>query len=352
MVARKRSGLSVPVIVVALLLVIGAFSGEPSASSARDQAAAPATEQVQAAPASPESPDPQTPAASTPSEAPAASETPASPGTPDAPAQQAQAFDYAQVPPYPGSPYVEIDGNVPALSAEDAVGAPAESYAPLDALGRCGAAFAIVSLDTMPTEERGSIGMIRPSGWHTVRYDDLVDGRYLYNRCHLLGFQLTAENANERNLITGTRYMNVEGMLPFENQVASYVERTGNRVLMRSTPVFVGDELVARGVHLEALSIDDGGADVSFNVFCYNVQPGIEIDYATGDSRAQQQTQPASPEAPAPQVTYILNTNSRKFHYPDCHSVDQMAEHNKREVTDTRDNLIAQGYEPCGNCNP
>ncbi|HJG30270.1 MAG TPA: DNA/RNA non-specific endonuclease [Collinsella ihuae] len=352
MVARKRSGLSVPVIVVALLLVIGAFSGEPSASSARDQAAAPATEQVQAAPASPESPDPQTPAASTPSEAPAASETPASPGTPDAPAQQAQAFDYAQVPPYTGSPYTEIDGNVPALSTEDAVGAPAESYAPLDALGRCGAAFAIVSLDTMPTEERGSIGMIRPSGWHTVRYDDLVDGRYLYNRCHLLGFQLTAENANERNLITGTRYMNVEGMLPFENQVASYVERTGNRVLMRSTPVFVGDELVARGVHLEALSIDDGGAGVSFNVFCYNVQPGIEIDYATGDSRAQQQTQPASPEAPAPQVTYILNTNSRKFHYPDCHSVDQMAEHNKREVTDTRDSLIAQGYEPCGNCNP
>ena len=136
----------------------------------------------------------------------------------------------------------------------------------------------------MPTEERGSIGMIRPSGWHTVRYDDLVDGRYLYNRCHLLGFQLTAENANERNLITGTRYMNVEGMLPFENQVASYVERTGNRVLMRSTPVFVGDELVARGVHLEALSIDDGGAGVSFNVFCYNVQPGIVIDYATGES--------------------------------------------------------------------
>ena len=130
------------------------------------------------------------------------------------------------------------------------------------------------------------------------------------------------------------------------------MERTGNRVLMRSTPVFMGDELVARGVHLEALSIDDGGAGVSFNVFCYNVQPGIEIDYATGDSRAQQQAQPASPEAPAPQVTYILNMNSRKFHYPDCHSVDQMAKHNKREVTDTRDDLIAQGYEPCGNCNP
>ena len=284
MVARKRSGLSVPVIVVALLLVIGAFSGEPSASSARDQAATPATEQVQAAPASPERPDPQTPAASTSPEAPAASETPVSPGTPDAPAQQAQAFDYAQVPPYAGSPYAEIDGNVPALSAEDAVGAPAESYAPLDALGRCGAAFAIVSLDTMPTEERGSIGMIRPSGWHTVRYDDLVDGRYLYNRCHLLGFQLTAENANERNLITGTRFMNADLMLPFEEEVARYIDDTGSHVLYRVTPIFEGTELVARAVEMEAVSLEDDGAGVSFNVVCRNIQPGIGIDYATGDS--------------------------------------------------------------------
>ncbi|HJA29813.1 MAG TPA: DNA/RNA non-specific endonuclease [Candidatus Olsenella pullicola] len=276
-------------------------------------------------------------------------------------------FDPSQVPVYSGSPYVVLADDAPDLGAADAPEA-LESYSTLDSLGRCGAAIALVGPETMPTEERGSIGMIKPSGWHTVRYDDLIDGRYLYNRCHLIGYQLTGENANERNLITGTRYLNVEGMLPFENEVADYVERTGNHVLYRATPVFVGNDLVARGVHLEALSVEDDGAGVKFNVFCYNVQPGIEIDYATGESErveeapsAEQETseEPAAPEAPvvvppeaSPGTTYILNLNTRKFHYPECSSVDQMSEKNKLEFTGARDEVIAQGYDPCKRCNP
>lgn len=160
-----------------------------------------------------------------------------------------------------------------------------EEYSDLDSLGRCGQAYALIGTETMPDEDRGSIGQIKPSGWHTVRYDDLIDGKYLYNRCHLIGFQLAGENANEKNLITGTRYMNVDGMLPFENQVADYVETTGNHVLYRVTPVFEGDELVARGVQMEALSVEDDGQGVAFNVFVYNVQPGVDIDYQTGESQ-------------------------------------------------------------------
>lgn len=195
-------------------------------------------------------------------------------------------FDY-----YSGSPYAVINDNAPNLDAADAEAllaqasspAEAEKFSPLDNLGRCGAAMAVVSPDTQPAEPRGSIGMIKPSGWHTIRYDDLVDGRYLYNRCHLIGYQLTGEGANELNLITGTRYMNTQGMLPFENWIDNCVD-AGGRVLLRVEPVFADDELVARGVHMEALSLDDDGASVSFNVFCYNVQPGVGIDYATGDS--------------------------------------------------------------------
>lgn len=267
------------------------------------------------------------------------------------------AFDLAQVPDYSGSPYAIVADDVPALREADAANV-AESYAPLDSLGRCGVAIAVVSPATMPTEERGSIGMVKPSGWHTVRYDDLVDGKYLYNRCHLLGYQLTGENANVQNLITGTRYLNTEGMLPFENEIADYVERTGGSILMRVTPVFVGDELVARGVHMEALSLGDAGAGVRFNVFCYNVQPGIGIDYATGDSwRAEQvaDTADASNETGASDADvrdYVLNTSSKKFHLPSCSSVGQIAQHNKQEFTGTRDELIAQGYEPCERCNP
>lgn len=264
-------------------------------------------------------------------------------------------LDAGRVPEYTGAPFSEIGDGAPSFS-EDDLAAPAEAYAPLDPLGRCGAAMAVVSRETMPTEGRGSIGTVRPSGWHTVRYDDLIADRYLYNRCHLIGYQLTGEGANERNLITGTRYMNVEGMLPFENQIADYVERTGNRVLCRVTPIFVGDELVARGVQMEAESVEDGGAGVSFNVFCHNVQPGIQIDYQTGQSRRSQDAgssgESSSIQPSADQVTYVLNVRSDKFHLPDCPSVSKMAGRNRLDMASTFDDLIADGYSPCANCLP
>ena len=189
-----------------------------------------------------------------------------------------------RLPPYEGKPWVVLRGNVPDFPEGEFSTTSFERYSELDALGRCGAAYANVGRDLMPTEKRGPIGQIKPSGWHTVRYD-ILDKKYLYNRCHLIGYQLTAENANPRNLITGTRYMNVEGMLPFENKVADYVKRTGNHVLYRATPVFEGNHLVAKGVELEAMSVEDRGTGIRFHVFCYNVQPGIVIDYATGESR-------------------------------------------------------------------
>lgn len=187
------------------------------------------------------------------------------------------------IPDYSGSPYSTVNDNQPYFSDGDLTTVSFESYSQLDGLGRCSTAYACVSADTMPTEKRGSIGQIKPSGWHTVKYD-CVDGKYLYNRCHLIGYQLTAENANEQNLITGTRYLNVDGMLPFENMVADYIKETGNHVLYRVTPVFEGNNLVASGVLMEAESVEDNGEGICFNVYCYNVQPGVSIDYATGDS--------------------------------------------------------------------
>ena len=186
-------------------------------------------------------------------------------------------------PTYSGSPGMEVNGNQPDFDTSHLDGTSFEVYSPLDALGRCGAAYACVGRDLMPTEERGPIGQVKPSGWQLAKYD-CVDGKYLYNRCHLIGYQLTGENANEQNLITGTRYLNVVGMLFFEDLAADYVQETGNHVLYRVTPVFRGLELVARGVQMEAWSVEDNGAGVCFNVYCYNVQPGVEIDYATGES--------------------------------------------------------------------
>ena len=186
---------------------------------------------------------------------------------------------------YAGEPYVILYENQPAFTEEERTCTQTyEAYSEMDLLGRCGVAKACVGTDLMPTEERGSIGMVKPSGWHTVRYDDLVDGNYLYNRCHLIGYQLSGENANEMNLITGTRYLNVKGMLPFENQVADYVRETGNHVLYRVTPDFRNVELVARGVQIEAWSAEDHGEGVCFHVYCYNVQPGVEIRYLDGES--------------------------------------------------------------------
>ena len=259
------------------------------------------------------------------------------------------------IPAYDGFPYVELNGNQPEFTEEDLSQGSFEQYSPLDSLGRCGTAFACIGEDLMPTQDRESISEVHPTGWKTAEYD-FVDGGYLYNRCHLIGFQLTGENANEENLITGTRYLNVEGMLPFENMTADYIKETGNHVLYRVTPVFQGDELVARGVEMEALSVEDDGEGICFHVYVYNVQPGVEIDYATGDSRESgESASSASQESQAlerEEGHYILNTNSHKFHLPSCSSVDSMSEKNKEDYYGTREELIDQGYEPCGSCQP
>lgn len=188
-----------------------------------------------------------------------------------------------EIPPYSGEAYIAINGNVPFFVEEEITAESYEEYAELDELGRCGVTMACIGIDIMPTEDRGDIGSVKPSGWKSVKYD-IVEGKYLYNRCHLIGFQLAGENANKRNLITGTRYLNIEGMLPFENLVADYVKETENHVLYRVTPIFEGDDLVAQGVVMEGYSVEDEGEGVCFCVFAYNVQPGITIDYATGDS--------------------------------------------------------------------
>jgi len=274
------------------------------------------------------------------------------------------AYSLDSISDYSDSPYVTVNDNQPYFSDADLTTASFESYSELDSLDRCGVAYACVSTDTMPTEERGSIGQIKPSGWHTVKYD-CVDGKYLYNRCHLIGYQLSAENGNEKNLITGTRYLNVEGMLPFENMVADYIKETNNHVLYRVTPVFEGNNLVASGVLMEAESVKDKGEGICFCVFCYNVQPGVAINYTTGDSALSEGStadttatgtletaSEASTARESIEQTYILNTNTHKFHDPSCSCVDDIKDSNKETYTGSRDNLIAQGYEPCGQCKP
>lgn len=269
--------------------------------------------------------------------------------------QQASAGSVSleEVPAYSGSPYVELDGNQPGFSLEERTTDSFETYSTLDALGRCGPAYACIGQDLMPTEDRESISSVRPTGWVQAEYD-FVEGGSLYNRCHLIGFQLTGENANEENLITGTRYMNVEGMLPFENMVADYIKETGNHVLYRAAPIFEGENLVASGVVMEALSVEDEGEGVCFHVYVYNVQPGVEIDYATGESWETKDSASSALESQAEEqeTDYVLNTSSKKFHLPDCSSVDSMSGKNRQEYHGTREELIAQGYEPCGSCHP
>lgn len=295
----------------------------------------------------------------------------------------ASAFNAADVPAYSGEPYTAVNNNEPYFTSDNLTTEAFENYSELDALGRCGVAYANVCLETMPTEKRGSISEVKPTGWHSVKYDN-VDGKSLYNRCHLIGYQLTAENANQQNLITGTRYLNVDEMLPFENMVADYVKETDNHVLYRVTPIFTGDNLVADGVLMEGYSVEDEGDGICFCVYAYNVQPGITIDYATGDSWLSSEkgnsdsssggnsavsqsaadksgTQQAAVQTESVKETsepvstgteYILNTNTKKFHYPSCSSVKQMKASNKKEYTGSRDDLIAQGYDPCKKCNP
>ena len=332
---------------------------------------------------------------------------------------EAGSFSLDDVPAYVGQPSVAVNGDKPFFTEADRArgSAPFESYAELDALGRCGVAFACVGRETMPKEERGSIGMIKPSGWQVSKYD-WIDGEYLYNRCHLIAHSLTAENDNDRNLITGTRTMNAVGMLPLEERTVGYINQTGNHVLYRVTPVFEGDDLVARGVLMEAESMEDGGSGLRFCAWCYNVEPGVAIDYATGDNwasdgagtdgkgaesaAADESAAVADPDGMgahggaagsgfsnesegspgsvssgenrdvreadsaaaaegsrasdastnAYTQTYILNTNSFKFHYPTCPSVADMSEKNKREFVGTRDEAIEQGFTPCGWCKP
>ena len=287
------------------------------------------------------------------------------------------AFSLREIPAYSGTPYTEVNGNQPYFTEEELTTQSFETYSELDSLGRCGVAYANVGQDLMPTEPRGEIGAVKPTGWHLVKYDN-VDGKYLYNRCHLIAYMLAAENANPQNLITGTRYLNVQGMLPFETKVCDYVKNTGNHVLYRVTPIFDGDNLLADGVLMEAYSVEDAGEGISFCVFAYNVQPGIGIDYATGDNWAEgsgtyqstvasvaeetpapqpetDTTVQITPESSAPQesqgITYVLNTNTKKFHYPTCSSVDDMKEKNKQIYTGSSEEVINMGYVPCKRCN-
>ena len=288
-------------------------------------------------------------------------------------AAASHAFTYSMVPPYDGVPSVKINDDKPFFDKSALTLEPFENYSKRDELGRCGAAYANVCRELMPTETRGVIGSIHPTGWHTVKYAG-IEGNYLYNRCHLIAYRLTGENDNEDNLITGTRYMNVDGMQPYETQVSEYVESTGHHVHYRATPVFFDDDLLARGVLIEAQSVEDD--KIHFCRFCYNVQPGIIIDYSDGssngpefvgsDAEAPAESKGTSEAAPSRELpvvspskesrgnvrTYILNTNTNKFHYPECESVPKIKDKNKKEVEATREEIIAQGYEPCQNCNP
>ncbi len=264
------------------------------------------------------------------------------------------------IPQYTGEPFAVINGNVPSFSESDFTDLSFETYSELDSLGRCGVAYANVGTDLMPTEKRESIGQIKPSGWQTVKYDN-VDGKYLYNRCHLIGYQLTAENANRQNLITGTRYFNVEGMLPFENMAADYVKETGGHVLYRVTPIFEGNNLVASGVQMEACSVEDGGEEVCFNVFVFNVQPGISIDYATGNSwltdGEESQSSPSlqnsgasysevSQGSDVSQTEGVIrgNAKSKIYHCPGQASYDDMADSKYLVTFNTEQEAQDAGY--------
>lgn len=274
---------------------------------------------------------------------------------------QAQAAE--AIPAYSGSPFIAVNNNIPVFSATDLTRTDAfEVYSDLDKLGRCGVAYANICKELMPTEERGEIGMVKPSGWHTVKYNDLIDGNYLYNRCHLIGYQLAGENANTKNLITGTRYLNVTGMLPIENAVADYVEKTNNHVLYRVTPIFEGNNLVATYVQIEAWSVEDQGKGVCFNVLCYNVQPGIAINYANGDSAATGEVVATTPaKAPATKSTTSVQTQTTSSGsnatvylpasgkcYHSKNNCGRMNPSKARAVTEQQ--AISQGYSRCSKC--
>ena len=254
-------------------------------------------------------------------------------------------FDLSTIPEYSGEAYVAINGNEPDFEEKDLTTESYEFYSELDHLGRCGVTVACLGQELMPTEDRESISHVKPSGWVQGQYD-FVDGKSLYNRCHLIGFQLAGENANEKNLITGTRYMNTIGMLPFENMVADYIKETDNHVMYRVTPIYDGDNLVASGVQMEGYSVEDEGDGIYFNVYVYNVQPGVEIDYATGENQA------TAMEETGEVQDFVLNISSKKFHLPDCSGLSQTKKENQQEYQGSREILLTQGYEACKSCNP
>ncbi len=268
--------------------------------------------------------------------------------------QRAEEVVYSEsvmtVPAFSGEPFVAINGNNPEFTEDDYTTESYEYYGQLDRLGRCTVVMSCVGSDLMPTAERESISSVKPTGWVQAQYD-FVDGESLYNRCHLIGFQLTGENANENNLITGTRYMNVEGMLPFENMIADYIKETDNHVLYRVTPVFDGTNLVARGVQLEALSMEDRGEGICFNVYVYNNQPGVTIDYATGESWLTEE-ESTQQETPSESGSYVMNSKSKKFHHSTCSQADGISEENRETFTGARQELIDQDYVPAGCCKP
>lgn len=253
------------------------------------------------------------------------------------------ALDLSQIPAYSGKPYAVINNNEPFFTEEEITTKSYEKYSPLDNLGRCQACIACIGKDIMPSDKRGEISSVKPSGWVNNSYD-FIDGNYVYNRCHLIGFQLAGENANDRNLITGTRYMNVQGMLPFENMVTDFVKESNEHVMYRVTPIYRGDNLVADGVLMEAMSVEDEGDSILFNVFCYNVQPGIVIDYATGKNWLD--------ETPTEGIveTFIANKNSNKFHTEKCDNAAKISEKNKKVMNDTFQGMINKGYTPCSQC--
>lgn len=251
-----------------------------------------------------------------------------------------------QIPTYSGDPYIAINENVPTFKQEDQIRSSFETYSQLDQYGRCGVAYANVGQDIMPTEARESISHVKPSGWQSLKFEH-VDGKYLYNRCHLIGFQLTAENDNEENLITGTRYLNVEGMLPFENMIADYVKETGHHVLYRVTPIFKGNELVARGVQMEAYSVEDEGEGISFNVYAYNVQPGVTIDYATGKAQQvgeENQVTDEKENTSHEQMEIRGNSNSKIYHCPGQASYEDMADSKHLVRFGSEEEAIKAGY--------
>ena len=379
---KKNSTLPIIIVIAVIVCIISAFGSsgnhkDTTKSSDKNITIVAETTFTETAVAtqSPETPEPEVttqPATETAAPEPVTSQQISSSGV----------FDISEAGTYAGFPYVSVNNNIPYFTdAEKTNTSPFETFSPLDNLGRCGVAYANICKELMPTEKRGKIGSVKPSGWQSVKYDN-VDGKYLYNRCHLIGFQLSGENANEKNLITGTRYMNTEGMLPFENMVHDFVIETGYHVLYRVTPVFEGNNLVASGVLMEAYSVEDSGNGIMFCIYAYNAQPGISINYANGDSslgsqtvatqatnpQTQPQTQtPAQivdPEQTEAQTqaqaqasantgeTYILNVNSKKFHKQGCGSISQIKESNKAVSNESRDSLISQGYTPCKNCNP